>query len=131
MSLAIDNSKVELARRVLVVDSNPNLRHLYVQALERAGYEVYAATTIQEARRLLGDHEFNVFLSDTHFNNRDLGVGLLLEQWTLFAAKNIKTIVMSSHIQYELICQKMGVDVFLVKPIAIDRLVILVNRLAH
>lgn len=114
---------------VLVLDSNPNLQYLYVQALKRAGYEVFSATTIHEARNLLTNHSINLFLSDTHINNHDHGIGLMYEQLDTLSKRNIKTVMMSSHSQYERICQEMGVDIFIEKPVAIDRLMTLVNRL--
>lgn len=116
---------------VLVLDSNPNLQYLYEQALKRAGYRVLSATTIHEARNLLTNQSINLFLSDTHVNNQDHGIGLMYEQLDTFSKRNIKTIVMSSHSQYERVCQEMGVDIFIEKPLAIDRLITLVNRLIH
>ena len=123
------NRKQKTSPCVLVLDSNPNLQYLYVQALKRAGYQVLSATTIQEARNLLTNHSISLFLSDTHINNHDHGIGLMYEQLDTFSKRNIKTVMMSSHIQYERICQEMGVDIFIEKPIAIDRLMTLVNRL--
>ena len=123
------NRKQKFSPCVLVLDSNPNLQYLYVQALKRAGYQVLSATTIQEARNLLTNHSISLFLSDTHINNLDHGIGLMYEQLDTFSKRNIKTVMMSSHIQYERICQEMGVDIFIEKPIAIDRLMTLVNRL--
>lgn len=114
---------------ILVLDSNPNLRYLYVQALQQAGYQVFPATTIHEARNLLTNHTVSLFLSDTHINNHDHGIGLMYEQLETFSKRNIKTIMMSSYTEYERICQEMGVDIFIEKPVAIDRLITLVNRL--
>lgn len=121
--------KTKPTTSILVLDSNPNLRYLYVQALQQAGYQVFSATTIHEARKLLTNHPINLFLSDTHINNQDQGIGLMYEQLNTFTQRNIKTIMMSSHVQYERICQEMGVDIFIEKPVAINRLITLVNRL--
>ncbi|MCB9076029.1 MAG: response regulator [Anaerolineaceae bacterium] len=125
----VKNHQPKPATSILVLDSNPNLRYLYVQALQQAGYQVFSATTIHEARKLLTNHPISLFLSDTHINNQDQGIGLMYEQLNTFAQRNIKTIMMSSHVQYERVCQEMGVDIFIEKPVAIDRLVTLVNRL--
>lgn len=121
--------ELQTAPCVLVLDSNPNLQYLYVQALTQAGYQVFPATTIQEARTLLTNHAISLFLSDTHINNQDHGIGLMYEQLETFSKRNIKTIMMSSYTQYKRICQEMGVDIFIEKPVAIDRLITLVNRL--
>lgn len=44
-------------QRVLVVDDDPAARRTFVELLEHAGYEVLAASTTTEARRLAADEE--------------------------------------------------------------------------
>ena len=121
----------EEMRRVLVLDGNPNLRHLYTQALLAAGYEVIAATNIQEARNFLNIYDFDVFLTDSHFDTQDHGVGLLYEQMDVLKSNNVKTIMVSSYTQYEPLCQELNVDSFIEKPVAMERLVAVVDRLSH
>lgn len=125
----VRNLCVSSSPTILVLDSNPNLRYLYVQALERAGYKIFSASSVEEARCHLENQVIDLFLSDTHINRLDHGVGLMYEQIDKVAEKKIKTIMMSSHVQYERVCTEMGVDIFLEKPVALDRLVTLVDRL--
>ncbi len=115
--------------RILVMDDNPSLRYIYIQALHEAGYEAYPAATIQEARDLLATYDFDILISDTHLVDRDHGVRLLREQLRTFAKSDTKIIMMSCHTEYQPICEGMGADIFIEKPIAADRLVALVNRL--
>ena len=116
-------------QRVLVMDDNPNLRYIYIQALHEVGYEAYPAATIQEARDLLATYDFDVFLADTHVGGQDDGANLLSEQAETFAKNGTKIVMVSSQSQYRALCEKMGVDVFIEKPVAINRLVEVVNRL--
>jgi DNA-binding NtrC family response regulator len=118
-------------RRVLVLDSNPNLRYIYIQALHRIGYEAYPAATIQEARDLLTTYDFDVFLTDTHLDYHDQGIELLREQMDGLTRNNVKIILMSSHYRFQLVSQEIGVDVFIEKPVAVDQLIKLVNRLVQ
>lgn len=118
-------------RRVLILDSNPNLRYIYIQALHRIGYEAYPAATIQEARDLLTTYDFDVFLIDTHIDNHDQGIELLREQMHMLVKNNVKIILMSSHGRFQLVSQEVGVDFFIEKPVAVDHVINLVNRLVQ
>ncbi len=116
-------------QRVLVMDDNPNLRYIYIQALHEVGYEAYPAATIQEARDLLATYDFDVFLADTHVGGQDDGANLLSEQAEIFTRNGTKVVMVSSQSQYRAQCEKMGADIFIEKPVAINRLVEVVNRL--
>lgn len=116
-------------RRVLVLDENSNLRYLYIQALHEAGYEAYPAATRQEARDLLLTYPFAVLVADTHLEGQDEGASLLAEQAAMLAKHQTKVIIISSQAQYRARCEELGADLFLEKPIAINRLVELVHRL--
>jgi DNA-binding response OmpR family regulator len=50
--------------RLLVVDDEPDIRHLYAAELEDDGYEVETAGTGAEAAALLKEHEFDLVLLD-------------------------------------------------------------------
>lgn len=115
--------------RVLVLDDDANLRFIYKQALRHAGYEVYSAETTQKAQTLLASYQFDVFIADTHLNGRDQGIDLLCEQAAELNKSGTHIIIMSCDAQYLQVCQEIGVDLFIEKPLAIDRLVALVDRL--
>jgi DNA-binding NtrC family response regulator len=129
--LVAKRDDIRQIRRILVLDGNPNLRYIYMQTLHRAGYEAYPAATVQEARDLLLIYDFDVFLSDTHLDYQEQGVNLLREQMPILTKNNVKTVMMSSHLYYQLISQEMGVDAFVEKPVAIERLVSLIDRLVQ
>ena len=125
----VPENKKASPQRVLVMDDNPNLRYIYIQALHEVGYEAYPAATIQEARDLLATYDFDVFLADTHVGGQDDGANLLSEQAEIFSKNGTKIVMVSSQSQYRALCEKMGADVFIEKPVAINRLVEVVNRL--
>ncbi len=125
----INRSNLPIIRRILVMESDANLRHIYKQALTGAGYDVYLALTLQDARILIAGSSFDLFLSDIHMNGQDQGLELLQEQSALLTENGTKIIMMSCEAQYRAICEEMGADAFIEKPVAIDRLVTIVDRL--
>lgn len=118
-------------RRILVMDSDANLRHIYKQALGRAGYEVYLAMTPYEARVLLAVYHFDVFISDTHLNGYDRGLDLLREQAPLLTKNGTRIIMVSCDSHYQDVCKQIGADIFIEKPVSIDRLITMVERLVQ
>jgi len=114
--------------RILVMEDEADLRRLFSKALRSAGYEVCAAATIQEARYFLGNHRFDVFLCDIHMGD-DLGTNLLREQSAALVQNGTVIIMVSGEAQYRPMCEEMGVEFYLEKPIAISSLVTFLQRL--
>src|SRR5690606_31082976 len=63
---------------VLVVDDEPDLRTLCELTLLREGYQVQTAGSLQEARSLLADKQFDVMITDMRLPD-GLGMELLHE----------------------------------------------------
>jgi CheY-like chemotaxis protein len=127
-SSPVDSDRATSTWRILVMEDEADLRRLYCKALRSAGYEVFPAGTIEEARDLLVRHRFDVFMCDIHMG-ADLGTDLLREQATLLAERGTLIITVSGESQYRPICEEMGVDFYLEKPVTINSLVTLVSRL--
>jgi CheY-like chemotaxis protein len=118
-------------RRILVMEDNPDLCRLYSKALAGTGYQVYAATSIQEAQQLLQQYRFDIMLCDIHIG-AGRGTDLLREHAAALATSGTQVIMVSGQAQYRDMCEELGADFFLEKPVAISTLVGLVNRLtAH
>lgn len=115
-------------RRILVMEDDTHLCRLYDKALGAAGYEVHLAVTIQEARDLLADTRFDVLLCDIHMGD-DRGTDLLHEYATRFATSGTQVVMVSGQAQYRDMCEELGADFFLEKPVSISTLVALVGRL--
>ncbi len=115
--------------QILVIDDDANLRFIYSQALQQAGYEVYLAETIETARDLLVTHRFNVFISDTHLGGRDCGIDFLREQVEALTGNGTHIIITSCDASYQPLCDEIGPNTFIEKPVAIEHLIALVDRL--
>jgi CheY-like chemotaxis protein len=119
---------VEHSRRVLVMEDERDLRRFYSKALRRAGYDVRAAATVDEARQLLRQYRFDAFLCDIHMGD-NRGTDLLREQLDVLRRKGTQVIMVSGQAQYRSLCEEMGTEFFVIKPISVGPLITLVDRL--
>jgi two-component system OmpR family response regulator len=114
--------------RILIMEDSADLRRLYGKAFSKSGYQVYPAATLEEARALLVENHMDVFVCDIHMGN-ERGTDLLREQAARLGRNGTKVIVVSGQAQYRPICEEMGVDFYMEKPVAISMLLTLVERL--
>ncbi len=117
-----------VAPRILVMEDNADLRRLYSKVLRKGGYAVYPAATVDEGRTLLGQGRFDVFLCDIHMGN-ERGTDLLREQIDSLREQGTQVIMVSGEARYRPLCEEMGVDFYMEKPVALEPLVRLVDRL--
>jgi DNA-binding NtrC family response regulator len=117
------------ASQVLIMDDTDDLRRLYSKALGKAGYKVYPAATIHQARQLLGQHHFDVFLCDIRMGSEGLGIDLLREQLDALNRAGTQVIMVSAEARYRDMCEEMGIEFYVEKPVALPPLITLVNRL--
>lgn len=116
------------SRRILVMEDEHYLRRFYSRALRRAGYDVLAAATIAEARHLLDRHRFDAFLCDIHMGT-ERGTDLLQDEMELLREKGTYIVLVSAESQYRQLCEEMGTDFFIMKPVSVGPLVTLMDRL--
>jgi CheY-like chemotaxis protein len=115
-------------RSILVMEDNAHLRRLFGKALRASGYQVHTAGTLQEAREALARVRFDVLLCDIHMGE-DRGTDLLREHAEAFATFGTQVVMVSGEAHYRDMCEEMGADFFLEKPVAVGTLVALVDRL--
>jgi DNA-binding NtrC family response regulator len=117
-------------KRILVLDDNDYLRRLFSRVLDQAGYKTWQATTLQEARALLDKQNFDVFLCDVHLGN-DRGTDLVRDQFSALRAAGTQVVMVSGEARYREVCEDMGIEFYIEKPVALDALVTLVRRLTE
>jgi DNA-binding response OmpR family regulator len=117
-----------MQKHILVMEDNDTLRQLYSRALHATGQAVYEAATVQEARALLNQYAFDVFLCDVEGAGQS-GIELLQEQRDTLKYCGTHVIVASAEDHYRSMAEALGVDLFLAKPLELSPLVTLVAQL--
>jgi DNA-binding response OmpR family regulator len=115
-------------RRILIMEDDPGLRRIYSKALKKTNYDLHQAATVQEARDLLDENDYDIFICDIHMG-RERGTDLLTEKGDRLAANGTQIIMVSAYGQYRSLTEEMGADFFLEKPISLGTLITLINRL--
>lgn len=128
--VASGDADAAMPQRILLMEDDPSQRRLYIKVLHSAGYEVDEAGTMQEARELLRQHHFAVFLCDIHMG-QERGTDLLREQGDALRENGTQIIVVSADSQYRSIAEDMGIEFYLEKPISIASLARLMDRLTR
>jgi len=117
---------------VLLVDNNPIFLRVAARFLETHAEIAVVGTAAggEEglARALLVQIPVDVFLCDVHVGS-ERGTDLLREQLDTLRQHGTQVIMVSGEAQYRPMCEEMGVDFYMEKPVAIGPLVKLVDRL--
>jgi two-component system, NtrC family, response regulator PilR len=113
--------------KVLVIEDDPASLELYARVLHRADYEVYTASTLVEAKKMLAEHQFNLILSDMEVGS-DRALALLGQLNETLQAQGTGIIAISAQENYRRAADEMGIDFFLSKPVSIRTLVNLIDR---
>ncbi len=114
--------------RILIMEDNLDLLRLFSKALQNAGYDVNTASTLEEARTRLLQSRFDLLLCDIHIGERR-GTDLLCEQMESLRAQGTEVVVVSVDTHYRPLCQDLGIDFYLEKPVSVRQLVQLIERL--
>lgn len=115
--------------RILILEDNPELRRLYNKLLSDAGYNVHEASTIYDAEKILDQHHIAIFLCDIRLD-AERGSDLLERRLTKLQARGTRVIVISAEAHYRTLTDQLGADFFMTKPVNMDSLLTLVNRLS-
>ncbi|MEA3308883.1 MAG: response regulator [Chloroflexota bacterium] len=115
---------------ILLAEDEVDIQRLYRKALRNFGFQVAVASTISEARELLAQGAFDLFICDIHLGN-ERAISLLQETIPQLHQTGTKVIVVSADASYYDICLEIGVDLYLEKPISIPTLVTFCQRLTN
>ncbi len=104
------------AIQILVVDDEPDLRTLYELTLLREGYRVAAAGSVNEAKQLLAEGQFDVLITDMRLPD---GLGLELIAEVKAGQRPERCVVITAYGSAEnaVECLKAGAFDYLTKPV--------------
>jgi two-component system response regulator AtoC len=117
------------AGAILLVDDETKILNALGAALRSDGHEVVTLTDPREARRLLGQRLFDVFVVDNLMPELS-GLDLIRELSATPAADRPQIVMMTAHATIEgaIEAMKLGAFDYLQKPFEIDELLVVVNR---
>ena len=114
--------------RILIIEDEENLRFSIRQALRRAGHEAAEAGSVHDAWEAVRSGEFDAILTDVNLGP-DNGIELVkrLREDGFDGAVVVMTAYGS--VQSAVAAMKVGADDYLQKPLSLEELVLLVERL--
>ncbi len=113
---------------VLVLEDDLSLQRLYTKSLRQVGLEVYAADSLEKAEMLLEAWTFSVFVCDILIGD-ELAIPLLRAHSKDLRDKGTQIVAISGFSEYRALCDEMEIDFYLEKPVAMEHLATLVQRL--
>jgi two-component system response regulator AtoC len=110
-------------KKILVIDDEPNMRHVLTLVLERAGYAVAAAANGADALSLLEDNVFDLILCDVRMPQMD---GLSFLRHMAERGIDTTTVVMSAYgsIDTAVKAMKLGAADYISKPFKPDEILL-------
>src|SRR5688500_17923704 len=115
---------------ILIVDDEEKILKTLRRALRDAGHEVVDTTSPREARRLLGERTFDVFVVDNVMP--EIGGLDLIREYVASASEGERPqiLMMTAHATVEsaIEAMKLGALDYLQKPFEIDELLVVLNR---
>ena len=116
-----DEKEKHMTDRILVVDDETGLRRNILCYLERRGYEVFGASSIQEARKLLDQATFDVLLTDLKLGDGD---GIKLVNYIRNHEVDTTVLFMTAYASVESAIDafRCGACDYLIKPFSLEEL---------
>ncbi len=116
---------------ILVVDDEPEIRHLVQEILEDEGYEVSVAENAEQARQARRLRRPDLVLLDIWMPDVD-GISLLKE-WSDENGLDMPVIIMSGHATVETAVEatRLGAYDFIEKPLSLAKLLLTVENTLH
>ena len=112
-----------MSKNVLVIDDEPNMRHMLTALLEKAGYAVTAAADGVDGLSILESKAFDLILCDVRMPRMD---GLSFLRQITEQGLNTTTIVMSAYgtIDTAVEAMKLGAVDYISKPFKVDEILL-------
>ncbi len=113
-------------RRILIVDDEADIRELLDLTMARMGLAADCVATLAEARQLLGEHDYQLCLTDMRLPD---GEGLQLVRYIAETCQDLPVAVITAHGSMEnaVSALKAGAFDYLSKPVSLEQLRALVK----
>jgi two-component system, NtrC family, response regulator HydG len=101
--------------RILIVDDEPHMRRILVSNLKQEGHEVTEAAGLSEARRALGEHEFDAVITDQKMGDGE-GLEVLIAAREADPALSVVFLTAFATIELAVESMRRGAFDFITKP---------------
>ncbi len=124
---------MNMSHRVLIVDDEPAISFALSEYFTVRGYEVDSAVAVQEAETLLGRACYDILITDLSINGRGGAEGLELAGLVRRHHPRTRIIILTAYgsAASEAAARRLGVDVFLHKPMPLGDIAQVLDRLAE
>jgi CheY-like chemotaxis protein len=118
----------DMKYRILLADDNDDVREVFKESLEKHGFEVVPAATVNEALKLIATEKFDVLLSDLHMP--DAGDGFTIVSAMRHMHPNAVTLVISGYpaLEEAMSAILLEADEVLVKPVNLPEIAELIMK---
>ena len=113
---------------ILIIEDEENLRFSIKRALEKAGHDAHEADSIPDATALIQRHLFDVILTDINLGG-ETGIDLIRRLHDDGFDGAIIVVTAFGTVESAVEAMKLGADEYLQKPLRLDELVLIVDRL--
>lgn len=113
---------------VLIVEDDPSTLRLYQNIFVKRGYIVYATNNVSEARALLREKDFHVVICDMRMGSAH-GLHFLRDHHDYLGTIGTQIVVVSGHEHFRSVCEELGVEFYISKPVSTHELGAIVERL--
>ncbi len=112
----------------MIVEDDESIRLLYREALQRSGFTVVLAANVNQAIKLLGEHTPDIAFVDMNMPEH-LGTEVLAYIRATPRLANVKTVMVTANTHADGLAEEYNVDLFLVKPVPLQEMIHLAQRL--
>ncbi|MFZ0889116.1 MAG: sigma-54 dependent transcriptional regulator [Candidatus Binataceae bacterium] len=103
--------------KILIVDDEPHLRRILVSNLKQERHEIVEATSVSDAKRALGEHEFDALITDQRMGDGE-GLDVLAAAHETDAALSVVFLTAFATIELAVESMRRGAFDFITKPFA-------------
>ena len=114
-------------KKILIVDDDPVARESLEEFLQESSFSVRSIGSAPEALRLLGQDDFDLVITDLVMPDMD---GISMTKAIRELRKDVPVLVMTgfASIEYAVEAIKAGATDFITKPLKLDHVVFIINR---
>src|SRR5271166_2563207 len=116
--------------KILIVDDEPHLRRILVSNLKQARHEIVEASGVGEARRALGEHEFDALITDQKMGDGE-GLDVLAAARDTDTALSVVFLTAFATIELAVESMRCGAFDFITKPFVPEVLLASAGRAAE